>query len=133
MIEAKTILVAEDNPDDAFIFKMMFRKAGLPHRLEMVEDGEHVIKWLQGREGYDDRQKYPLPDLLILDLKMPIKTGFEVLDWIQTEERYKNLPTVILSSSDDPKDLKRATDLGVSRYFIKSPHLQDVMQFLKST
>jgi CheY-like chemotaxis protein len=128
---AKTILVAEDNPDDAFIFKMMFRKASLPYQLHMVEDGQQVINWLDGKDGCADRLKCPLPDLLILDLKMPIKSGFEVLEWMRQDPRFKSLHALILSSSDDPKDLRRANDLRVSRYFIKSPHLRDVMQYLK--
>ena len=128
----KTILVAEDNPDDAFIFQMMFRKATLPQQLHMVQDGQEVISWLEGKDGYGDRGKCPLPDLLVLDLKMPIKTGLEVLEWIRHDARFKSLPTVILSSSDDPKDLKRAKELGVAHYFIKSPHLKDVMQYLQA-
>jgi CheY-like chemotaxis protein len=128
----KNILVAEDNPDDAFIFKMMFKKAALSHRLHMVEDGEQVIHWLEGRDGYGNREKFPLPDLLILDLKMPIKTGFDVLEWMRADGRNFDLPTLILSSSDDPKDIKRAADLQVTRYFLKSPDLADVMQHLKA-
>lgn len=125
-------MVAEDNPDDAFIFKLMFRRSGLPHELHMVEDGEQIISWLQGKDGFAAREKFPVPDLLILDLKMPIKTGFEVLEWIRSHETFRCLPTIILSSSDDPKDVKRAEELCATRYFIKSPDLQDVMQFLKS-
>ena len=128
----KTILVAEDNPDDAFIFQMMFRKATLPHKLHMVEDGQQVISWLEGAGHCSDRTKCPLPDLLILDLKMPIKTGLEVLEWMRKDARFQTLPTVILSSSDDPTDLRRAAELGVSRYFQKSPHLRDVMEYLQA-
>lgn len=128
----KTILVAEDNPDDAFIFQMMFRKATVPHKLHMVEDGQQVISWLEGTGNCSDRAKCPLPDLLILDLKMPIMTGLEVLEWMRKDSRFQSMATVILSSSDDPKDLKRAAELGVSRYFQKSPHLRDVMEYLQA-
>lgn len=124
-------MVAEDNPDDAFIFKMMFRKAGLPHKLYMVEDGEQVVWWLEGEGAFSVREKFPLPDVLVLDLKMPIKTGFEVLEWMRNEERFRSLHTIVLSSSDDPKDIKRANELAVTRYFIKSPDLQDVMEYLR--
>jgi CheY-like chemotaxis protein len=132
-MNAKNILVAEDSPDDALIFKMMFQKSNLPHRLFMVEDGEQVISWLDGRNGFASREKFPFPDLLILDLKMPIKTGFEVLEWMRNDKRFKDVPTIILSSSDDPKDLKRANELSATRYFIKSPDLQDVMRFLRES
>lgn len=129
----KTILLAEDNPDDALIFRMMFRKAALPHELHRVEDGQQAIDWLEGKGEYGDRAKFPIPDLLILDLKMPIKTGFEVLEWVRKDARYSAAPTVILSSSDDPKDLKRASELGVVQYFLKSPQLRDVMEFLQKS
>jgi CheY-like chemotaxis protein len=128
---AKNILVAEDNPDDALIFKMMFRRATLPHNLHMVEDGQQVIDWLSGKDGYSDRARYPIPDRVLLDLKMPVKTGFEALEWIRKQKDFQNLPVIILSSSDDQKDVKRAYDLGATTYFVKSPHLQDVIQYLR--
>lgn len=127
----KTILVAEDNPDDALIFKMRFKRATLPHVLRMVEDGQQVINWLSGLNGYSDRSKYPQPDQVILDLKMPIKSGFEALEWIRGQESLKTLPVIILSSSDDDKDVKRAYELGATTYFVKSPHLEDVIQYLR--
>lgn len=127
----KIILVAEDNPDDALIFKMRFKRATLPHVLHMVEDGQQVINWLSGYDGYSDRGKYPQPDQVILDLKMPIKSGFEALEWIRGQESLKTLPVIILSSSDDDKDVKRAYELGATTYFVKSPNLEDVIQYLR--
>src|SRR5687767_10988303 len=122
----KVILVAEDNPDDAFIFKTRFKRAAMPDRLHIVEDGQQVIDWLSGKDVYSDRATHPLPDFVLLDLKMPVKTGFEALEWIRSQQSFANLPVIILSSSDDPKDLKRANELGATCYFVKSPHLNDV-------
>jgi CheY-like chemotaxis protein len=130
---AKVILVAEDNPDDALIFQMIFKRATLPHALHVVEDGQQVIDWLAGKNGYSDREKYPLPDQIFLDLKMPVKTGFEALEWIRGQKQFEHLPIIILSSSDDQKDLKRAYALGATSYFVKSPQLQDVMQYLRAS
>jgi CheY-like chemotaxis protein len=127
----KEILVAEDNPDDAFIFKMAFKRATLPHSIHFVDDGQKVIDWLSGTGEYSNRAKFPLPSLVILDLKMPVKTGFEALQWIRSHEKHRQLPAIILSSSDDPKDVKRAYELGSTTYFIKSPDLRDVMQYLR--
>src|SRR5437764_14652130 len=125
---AKVILVAEDNPDDALIFQMIFKRATLPHALHVVEDGQQVIDWLADKNGYSDREKYPLPDQIFLDLKMPVKTGFEALEWIRGQKQFEHLPIIILSSSDDQKDLERAYALGATSYFVKSPQLQDVRQ-----
>jgi CheY-like chemotaxis protein len=128
---SKVILVAEDNPDDALIFKMMFKRATLPHALHIVEDGQQVVDWLGGENAYSNREKHPVPDLVLLDLKMPVKTGFEALEWIRAENKFRDLPVIILSSSDDQRDVKRAYELGATTYFVKSPHLQDVIQYLR--
>ncbi len=128
---SKIILLAEDNGDDAFIFKMAFDRATLPHTLHRVEDGQQAIDWLEGKGEYAEREKFPLPNILLLDLKMPIKGGFEVLEWLRGQIRFEELPIIILSSSDDNKDVKRAYQLGVTTYFVKSPQLQDVIQYLR--
>jgi CheY-like chemotaxis protein len=130
-MRSKVILLAEDNPDDAFIFEMMFRRAKFPDRLKVVRDGQQAIDWLSGKGEYADREKFPLPDVLSLDLKMPIKNGFEVLEWLRAQNQFRDLPVIILSSSDDSKDLKRAQQLGITKYFVKSPKLQDVMDYLR--
>ncbi|MDB6027483.1 MAG: response regulator [Verrucomicrobiales bacterium] len=126
----KVILLAEDNPDDAFIFQTMFKRARLPHLLHRVEDGQEAIVWLSGEGKYANRDQYPLPGLLLLDLKMPIKTGFEVMEWLRTQKQFKALPIVILSSSEETADVKRATELGAAKYFLKSTTFQDVIQYL---
>ncbi|MEO6034457.1 MAG: response regulator [Verrucomicrobiota bacterium] len=128
---SKIILLAEDNTDDAFIFKMMFRRATLPHSLFAVENGQQAIDWLKGWGDYADREKFPLPEMLILDLKMPIKSGFEVLEWIREQRKFVELPVIILSSSDDNMDVKKAYSLGVTTYFVKSAQLQDIIQYLR--
>lgn len=129
---SRVILAAEDDPDDAFIFQMMFKRATLPGTLHLVGDGQQVIEWLSGKYDYSDRARYPLPDRVVLDLKMPVKTGFEALEWIRKQKEFLDLPVIILSSSDDQKDVKRAYELGATTYFVKSPQLNDVIQYLRS-
>jgi CheY-like chemotaxis protein len=131
-MRAKKLLYAEDNPDDLFIFSMALKRAALPHQLHAVEDGENAIDWLRGEGEYANREKHPLPDVLILDLKMPRKTGFDVLEWLRDSGQFPHLPVVILSSSDDPRDIKRAQELGVAGYFTKSASCQDVIGYLAS-
>jgi CheY-like chemotaxis protein len=128
---SRIILAAEDDPDDAFIFKMMFKRATLDEALHVVGDGQEVIDWLSGNNQYSDRETYPLPGRVILDLKMPRKNGFETLEWIRQHNQFHQLPVIILSSSDDQKDVKRAYELGATTYFVKSPQLQDIMQYLR--
>ena len=128
---SKLILLAEDNPDDAFIFEMMIKRAGLLETVRVVQDGHQAINWLGGKGEYADRKKFPIPDLLFLDLKMPIKSGFEVLEWLRGQKQFEKLPVFVLSSSDERTDVKRASELGVTTYFVKSPQLQDVIQYLQ--
>jgi CheY-like chemotaxis protein len=127
----KIILLAEDNPDDVLIFQIAFRRAVLPYDIYVVRDGEQVIEYLTGHNQYADRHRFPLPDVLVLDLKMPIRSGFEVLEWLRDKPPFKDLEVMILSSSDDTRDIGKAASLGVNKYFVKSPRLLDVMQHLR--
>jgi CheY-like chemotaxis protein len=128
----KNILYAEDNPDDVMILKIAFRRAGISTSLRCVDDGELAIAWLKGEGVYADREQYPLPDVLILDLKMPKKTGFDVLEWLRGSNNLEDLPAIILSSSDDPRDMERAAKLAATKYFKKTATCQEVIQYLKS-
>jgi CheY-like chemotaxis protein len=128
----KIILLAEDNPDDVLIFQIAFRRALLPYDIYVVRDGEQVVEYLTGCGPYADRHRFPFPDILVLDLKMPIKSGFEVLEWLREHRSdFHNMQTVVLSSSDDSRDASKAADLGVGTYFVKSPRLLDIMQHLR--
>src|SRR5580765_2760140 len=99
----KTILVAEDNPDDAFLLKRAFAQAGINVRLDFVQDGEQVIHYLKGENGYGDREAHPFPVLLLLDLKMPRLDGFDVLEWLRQQPGgLKRLLVTVLTSSDQP-------------------------------
>jgi CheY-like chemotaxis protein len=128
----KNILYAEDNPDDVVILKIALRRAGIRTVLKCVDDGEVAIAWLKGEGVYSDRETYPLPDVLLLDLKMPKKSGFDVLGWLRSSGNFNHLPAIVLSSSDDPRDLERAGKLGVAKYFRKSAACQELIQYLNS-
>ncbi|MGZ4986741.1 MAG: response regulator [Limisphaerales bacterium] len=127
----KVILLADDNSDDVLILQIAFRRATLPYDIYVVRDGEQVVQYLLGTGIYSDRQRFPFPDVLPLDLRMPIKSGFEVLEWLHERPEFSKIQTIVLSSSDDGRDIRRATDLGVGTFFVKSPQLQDVVQHLR--
>src|ERR1043165_7389245 len=79
-----TVLLVEDDPDDVLLTQIAFEKARLVNPLKVVRDGEEAIAYLSGEPPYDDRERFPLPILLLLDLKMPKVNGFQVLEWLNT-------------------------------------------------
>lgn len=112
-----TVLLAEDDPDDAFLVKRAFSKAQLPHAIVHVVDGQQTIDFLTGAPPF--QPPAALPDLLLLDLKMPRMDGFEVLRWLQSMPQFKSIPAVVLSSSDHEADIRQARALGAADYFRK--------------
>jgi CheY-like chemotaxis protein len=118
------ILAAEDEKSDALILKLAFERAKLPNPLVMVRDGQEAVDYLSGHGPYADRSAYPLPALVVIDLKMPRLSGFDVLTWLTTQPAFQQLPVVVLSSSADESDMKQARQLGARDYFVK-PHSFD--------
>jgi CheY-like chemotaxis protein len=123
------ILVADDDAQDTMLIEFAAKKAALGLRLQSVTDGEQAIDYLLGRERFADRQAHPFPSLLLLDLKMPKVSGFDVLDFVRKQPGLRQLPIIIFSSSDDPKDIQRAYDSGANSYLCK-PHSNDDLSAL---
>jgi CheY-like chemotaxis protein len=113
------ILLVEDEPIDALLMRRAFAKANLPQRLEIVSDGTEAVAYLAGRDRYADRDRYPLPVLLLLDLKLPTMSGFEVLEWIRSQSGLKRLPVVVLTSSRESADVNRSYELGANSFLVK--------------
>jgi CheY-like chemotaxis protein len=113
------ILLAEDNPDDAFFIQRAFHTAEIRHPLFLVADGQQAIDFMSGKGRYSDRSVYPLPQLVLCDLKMPGVSGFEVIDWMRKHGPTKLVPIVVLSSSALPQDVNHAYALGANAYMVK--------------
>src|SRR2546425_7191817 len=121
MTECATVLLAEDDLDDVLLTQIAFRRARLANPLHVVRDGEEAIAYLSGEGAFADRDRFPFPILLLLDLKMPKVDGFEVLEWLQSQPARRHLPVAILTSSDQDPDIGRAHALGADSYLIKPP------------
>jgi CheY-like chemotaxis protein len=119
MPEKPCVVVAEDEENDALLFRMAFQQVGAKCHLSIVDDGEGVIDYLSGYAPFTDRLKHPLPNLIVLDLKMPKMTGFEVLEWLAVHREFESIPVVILSSSALDGDIARANELGAVQYIQK--------------
>jgi CheY-like chemotaxis protein len=126
------VLAAEDEETDRFILRLACEQAGLANPLVLVRDGEEALAYLQGRPPYEDRARHPLPALLVLDLKMPRRTGFEVLEWLATRPELARLPAVMLSSSPDESDMATARRLGAREYFVKPHSLSEFVAIIRS-
>ena len=123
-----TILIAEDNRDDALLIQRALRRANLINPLQVVANGEQVIQYLKGDGQYADRSSYPLPELVLLDLQMPRVSGLEALKWIREQPEFELLPVVILTSSDQAPDARRAFELGANSYLIKPGNFEELAQ-----
>jgi two-component system response regulator len=113
-----TVLVAEDDEDDLFLSKRVLAKAGVAP-VFCVRDGKEAMDYLAGRGAYEVRADHPLPEVLLLDLKMPAFSGHEVLEWLRTQPELGNLKVYVLTSSDEPRDRSRAQAAGACGYFVK--------------
>jgi len=113
------ILLVEDNEDHVFLAQRALKMAGVMNPVFVVRDGEQAIQYLAGAEGYADRAAAPLPTMVLLDWKLPLRSGQEVLTWIREQRSLDSLVVVVLTSSDEPSDLRRAYSLGANSYLLK--------------
>src|ERR1700743_1187516 len=120
MTARNTVLVADDDENDIYLQKRAFLRAGIDAPLKWVRDGEEAIQYLQGDKSFADRSNFPIPILLLLDLKMPRTNGFEVLEWGRKQSDLRRLLVVVMTNSDEPGDIERAYDLGANS-FVKKP------------
>lgn len=114
------VLAAEDEENDLFLLKRSFKQISPATRLYAVTDGGEVMNYLSGLGAYAERAIFPLPELLLLDLKMPRKNGFEIMEWIKEQRPFRRLPIVVLTSSHLRADIDRAYALGACGYFVKA-------------
>ena len=129
MGNAKHVLVADDDENDVFLLRRAFQKAGLPHTLIHVRDGQEAIDYLSGKTSQNDGPAKL--KLFLLDLKMPLVDGFDVLLWLRTRPEPICLAVVVLSSSTMPDDKNRAKELGAKDYLAKPTDPDDLMTLVK--
>lgn len=127
-----TILLVEDDPNDVFLIQRAFRKANLANPIQVMKDGEAAVLYLSGQEPYADRDRYPLPMLMLLDLKLPRRSGLEVLEWLKQQPKLKRLPVVVLTSSREHTDLNRAYDLGANSYLVKPVAFDSLLNMVQT-
>ncbi len=128
----QTILLVEDNADDILLIQRAFRKTEITDSVQVVTDGEQAMAYLSGEGIYSDRSHYPMPRLIVMDLKMPRMTGLELLRWMNSVQVLQPIPKIILSSSRLDSDVAAAYDLGANTYFAKPNAFEDLLLLVKS-
>ena len=132
MPEAAVILVVEDREDDFLVLRHAFRAAGILNPVVWVQSGEEAITYLRGSAPYSNRKEFPLPLLILLDLKMPGLDGFDIIRYIRARLEFSSIAVIVLTSSTDVKDVQRAYDLGASSFIVKETEFQDMVTLSKA-
>jgi DNA-binding response OmpR family regulator len=129
MADHAVILLAEDDEDYVHLIQQAFSSAHVPNPLFVVSTGEEAMAYFKGEGKYANREEYPLPDLLLLDLKLPRYNGFEVLAWIRSQPGLGGLRVLVLTSSDQIKDVNDAYRLGANSFLVKPYDFEDLVHF----
>ncbi len=119
MNELSIVLLVEDNPDDVMLVQYAFDKAGILNPLEVVADGDAAVDYIGRTGAYAGREGQPGPDLILLDLKLPRRSGFEVLSFVRQHELTRHTPVVVLTSSDQEADIRRSYERGANSFLVK--------------
>jgi CheY-like chemotaxis protein len=119
MIKPASILLVEDNPMDVELILDAFKEARLNNKIQVAGNGKEALDFLFGKEKYADRKEFPLPDIILLDLKMPGVDGHEVLRQVKTADTLKRIPVIILTSSQEEGDRAMSYDNGANSYLVK--------------
>lgn len=125
------ILLVEDNDNDVFFLQRAINKAGLNLPMHVAEDGKQALEYLEGKGKYADREAYPLPRLVLLDLKLPMVDGFGVLKWIRSHPALQSLVVVMLTSSHLEVDITAAYRLGANSFLVKTSSADELVKMMQ--
>jgi CheY-like chemotaxis protein len=127
----QTILLVEDDANDVFFMKRAMKLAGMPNPVQVASDGRQAIHYLDGTGEYSDRARFPLPSLVLLDLKLPHVMGLDVLKWIRKQPDLRMIIVLIFTSSKLPADIQKAYFLGANSYLVKPSEPEELAQRIK--
>ena len=126
------LLLIEDDSNDIFLIKRAFQRANFTVPVNVVNDGDAAVGYLEGTAEYGDRATYPLPSLIVLDLKLPRRSGLEVLEWIRAQPGLRRIPVIALTSSQESADIDRAYEGGINSYLVKPVTFDDLSDMAQS-
>ena len=117
------VLYVEDERNDVYFMRHVWRVAGIAHPLITFPHAQAAMDYLSGKGAYNDREKYPLPCLILLDLNLPGLSGFDLLRWVRRQPWLQSMKVVVISGSNQERDVQLANSLGVADYIVKPPEL----------
>jgi CheY-like chemotaxis protein len=132
MEERFTILLVEDDENDVLLIQRALKKHYVNGPLHVARNGHEAIEYLSGQGKFSDRTRYPFPDVVVTDLKMPKMSGFELLAWLHDHQEFQVIPTIVLSSSKEDRDVVRAYNLGATSYMVKPAESDTLGQMVKA-
>ena len=119
MNEKETILLVDDSENDICLVRLAFKTAEITNSIQEAHNGDEAIAYLLGEPPFDDRASFPLPAVMLLDLNMPMRNGFGVLEWLRAQPALRRLPVIVLTASLRQEDVDRAFDLGANSFLVK--------------
>jgi CheY-like chemotaxis protein len=131
MNDRQTILLVDDSEDDLFFMRTAFKRAEFTNPLQEVHNGEEALAYLKGEGAYSDRNEFPTPAVMLLDLNMPQKNGFDVLEWVRTQPGFKRMLVIVLTASMRMEDVERAFDLGATSFLVKPNNLDALAAMIR--
>jgi CheY-like chemotaxis protein len=132
VFDGHTILLVEDNEDDALIMQRAFQRAGIANPLQCVSDGQKAMAYLEEQGHYSDRRQYLLPIIILLDLSMPRMNGLELLHWIRQQPLLKRTTVHVLTASNRGEDVNQAFDAGANAYMVKPGKFDSLVEMVKA-
>jgi CheY-like chemotaxis protein len=130
-LQQKTVLVVEDEASDRFPLERAFHQLDSGFSLQVVETGEAALHYLEGKDPYRERPRFPLPVLVVLDMRLPGMSGLELLKWIRQQPRFEELPVIALTAYGN-RDLPRAYELGINFYLLKPAQANSLAEILQA-
>ncbi len=130
--QPNTILLVEEDPKCILLVKRAVREARLSASFQIVKEVETAIRYLRGQNSFSDRERYPLPTLIVTNITLPDRPGLELLAWVRQQPKLKSLPVVVISSLGKLGEGDEALDLCASAYFVKPLPLNDLADTLKN-